>query len=446
MRKSLLPILALSCIVFTCKNIETADPSPRSTFIKFYEGSKTMEAAAVEKIPGGFVILANTISSSTDESIIQTVLIETDENGNRKGDFHLYDNITGKSFKAIVSNGSVSGYIIVGDSIYINPLEQQAANVLISSMSVMVLNGSFLEVKRVYRSDTKPLSPNHPVKDDYYGGSVNLTGTGSAIVLGTVREGIVNQQSAPAEQELFGLDANLDSSWVKRYPLLSNTYANAKSIHYFNGNIIWASAIADVQGDFTSSYVTVPFVKEQSVPVNFSTLGETSTQLFLPKDIQPASSPAFGFGVVGTYSEAPDGSKGNMFFLRVGTDGTIIPGSDRYFDGITSFTSATVDNNTSEIIDAGEAITSTSDGGFVMAGTLTTIPEKGNGGKDILLVKVNAAGDLVWIKTIGGTGDEVPTAITEASNGDLIVCGTNTLSGYASVFLMRADKNGDLKN
>ena len=81
-----------------------------------------------------------------------------------------------------------------------------------------------------------------------------------------------------------------------------------------------------------------------------------------------------------------------------------------------------------------------------MAGTLTTIPEKGNGGKDILLVKVNAAGDLVWIKTIGGTGDEVPTAITEASNGDLIVCGTNTLSGYASVFLMRADKNGDLKN
>ncbi|MBK7650984.1 MAG: hypothetical protein IPJ20_09880 [Flammeovirgaceae bacterium] len=86
---------------------------------------------------------------------------------------------------------------------------------------------------------------------------------------------------------LFGLNASLDSAWVKFYPLLSNTYANAKSIHYSNGNIIWASAIADVQGDFTTSYVTVPFVKEQSVPVNFSTLGETTSQKFLPKDIQP---------------------------------------------------------------------------------------------------------------------------------------------------------------
>lgn len=446
MRKSFLVILAASCIVFTCKNIDTADPSPRSTFIKFYEGPQTMEAAAVERIPGGFAILANTITSSNEESIVQTVLIETDESGNRIGDFHLFSNITGKSFKSVVTNGAISGYIIVGDSIYIDPTAEQAANVLISSMSVLVLNSSFQEEKRIYISDQKPLSGNHPVKDDFYGGSVNLTGTGSAIVLGTFREGIVNQQSAPAEQLLFGLNASLDSSWVKYYPLLSNTYANAKSIHYSNGNIIWASAIADVQGDFTSSYITVPYVKEQSVPVNFSTLGETSTQLFLPSDMQPASSPAFGYGVVGTYSESPDGSKGNMFFLRVGTDGTIIPGSDRYFDGISSFASATVDKNTSEIVDAGEAIASTSDGGFVLAGTLTTIPEKGNGGKDLLLVKVNAAGDLVWIKTIGGTGDEVPAAITETSNGDLLICGTNSLSGYASVFLMRMDKNGELKN
>lgn len=446
MRKSLLVILTVSCITITCKNIDTADPSPRSTFIKFFEGPRSTQATAVERIPGGYVILANTIGSSSDASNVQTALIETDENGNRIGDFHLFNNITSKSFKAVVSNGAVSGYIIVGDSIYTDPLAEQAANVLIYSMSVLVLNSSFQEVKRVYISDRKPLSGTHPVKDDFFGGSVSLTGTGSAIVLGTFRAGIVNQQSAPAEQLLFGLDAGLDSSWVKYYPLLSNTYANAKSIHYSNGNIIWASAIADVQGDFTSSYVTIPFVKEQSVPVNFSTLYETSTQLFLPKDIQPASSPAFGYGVVGTYSEAPDGSEGNMFFLRVGTDGSIIPGSDRYFDGITSFTSSAVDKNTSEIIDGGEAITSTSDGGFALAGTITTIPEKGNGGKDILLVKVNAVGDLVWIKTIGGTGDEVPTAITEASNGDLIVCGTNTLSGYASVFLMRTDKDGELKN
>ena len=82
-----------------------------------------------------------------------------------------------------------------------------------------------------------------------------------------------------------------------------------------NGNIIWASAIADVQGDFISSYLAIPFVKEQSVPINFSQFKETTSQRFLPKDIQPASSPEFGYGVVGTYSEAIDGSKSNLFFL-----------------------------------------------------------------------------------------------------------------------------------
>jgi len=47
---------------------------------------------------------------------------------------------------------------------------------------------------------------------------------------------------------------------------------------------------------------------------------------------------------------------------------------------------------------------------------------------------------------MGGTGDDDPAGVTEASNGDIIVCGTNTLSGYASVFLMRMDKNGELTN
>jgi len=447
MRKSLLYVFAAASFVFTCKNIDTADPSPRSTFIKFFEGPKSMQAVAVEKIPAGYVMLANTISSSTDASTVQTVLIETDENGNRIGDYHLFNDITAKSFKPVISNGAVSGYIIVGDRIEVDPTQQQAANVLIYSMSVLILNSSFEEAKdRIYISDKNTNIGLNQVKDDYYGGSVNLTGKGGAIVLGTFKAGSENQQSAPAQQLLFGLDAGLDSSWVKYYPLLSNTYDNAKSIHYSNGNIIWASAVADVQGDFTSSYLTIPFVKEQSVPINFSTFLETTPQLLLPKDIQPASSTAFGYGVVGTYSESSDGSKGNMFFLRVGTDGTIIQGSDRYFDGLSSLTSASVDKNTSEIIDSGEAIASTSDGGFVLAGTIETSPEKGNGGKDILLVKVNAVGDLLWIKTMGGTGDEVPAGITEASNGDLIICGTNNLNDYASVFLMRTDKNGELKN
>lgn len=451
MRKSLLFILAASSLVITCKNLESADPAPRSTFIKFYEGPYSITAIGVEKIPGGFAILGN-MNRITEKGIqIQTVLIETDEQGVRKGDFHYYDRVTSRAFKPIIKSGALDQYIIVGDSISVNPTAQQSANVEIYSISVLLVPKSF-EKEKEKRKYIRDLSTDSTkIRNDYFAGSIGLTGnsTGTgAVILGTFKEGITNQQNAPEEQLLWGLDTDFNNDWETRYPLLTNTYSNAKSVHYRNGNIIWASAIADVQGDFISSYLAIPFVKEQSVPINFSQFKETTSQRFLPKDIQPASSPEFGYGVVGTYSEAIDGSKSNLFFLRVTADGTIIKGSERYFDAIGTIDDSTPDiiGNESEIIDTGDAITSTSDGGFLLAGTLTTNPAKGNGGKDLLLIKVNSVGDLVWIKTMGGIGDEQPVAVTEAANGDILVCGTNNLLNYSSIFLMRIDKNGELKN
>ena len=97
------------------------------------------------------------------------------------------------------------------------------------------------------------------------------------------------------------------------------------------------------------------------------------------------------------------------------------------------------------IIDEGEAIAATKDG-FVLAGSFTTIPAKGKGGKDIFLVKVDDLGNMLWAKTFGGSGDETVSVVRETDDGGLIICGTNTLGGYSSIFLIRTDKNGELKN
>lgn len=448
MRISIFLICVASIAWVTCNNITDADPSPRKTFIKFYEGVYPIIASSLAEIPTGYVILGNALVSTSDTVYYESVMIETDKDGNQVGDFHPLKGGTGKAFQPIINNGVVSGFIIVGDKIATDPQAEQAANVIVSSLRLFAVDSDYDSIANRYISDNRTLGPNQ-VRADFYGGAINLTDNG-IIVLGTYKEGVVNQQSAPEKQLLFSLDngLNLDSAWFKTYDLLGNTNVNSKSIHYSNGKIIWASAIADIQGDFTFSYVTIPFVEEQSVFQNFSQIGQTSQQLFTPSDIQPASSPAFGYGVVGTYSQQTDGQKGNMFFMRVDVNGNIIPGSDRYFDGIESFeiTLTDVDKNSSSIVDNGEAIAATSDGGFVLAGTMTTNPEKGKGGKDLFLVKLNAIGDVVWMKTVGGTGDEVPISIRETGAGDLLVCGTNTIGDYASVFLMKMDKNGELKN
>lgn len=438
----LFSILAFS--ITTCNNLEDASPSQRNTFVKFFEGPYSITASEVEVIPTGYVILGNMTVILSDTVFTEAVLIETDEKGNRVGEIHPFPGATGKAFKYI-DNGSFLGYVIVGDSIYIDPQAEQAANVTVSSMRILAVNNSFENSRYKYISDTRPLSPNQ-VKKDFFSEAINLTDNG-VIILGTFKDGVINQLAAPAQQLLFGLTNSLDSAWYKTYPLLGNTYINSKSIHSSNGKIIWASAIADVQGNFNFSYVTIPFVKERSEHLSSIPFGQTTLQLFVPTDIQPAHSAASGYGVVGTYSTFTDGSKGNMFFLRVDTNGKIFPGSDRYFDGIESFAEFTnIDKASSSIIDTGETLTSTRDGGFVLAGTLTTNPTKGKGGKDLFFVKVNRIGDVVWMKTTGGSGDEIPASIVETDNGDLVVCGTNKIGGFASVFLMKMDKNGELKN
>ena len=95
--------------------------------------------------------------------------------------------------------------------------------------------------------------------------------------------------------------------------------------------------------------------------------------------------------------------------------------------------------------DEGLALTATSDG-FVLAGALTSTPTVGNGGKDILLVKLDAMGNLLWKRTMGGTGDETITSIRETSDKGLLMFGTNTINGLSSMMLIKTDENGEIKD
>jgi len=441
--KKLYLYLFIVSVVLSCKNIDSTEPSPLNSFIRFYEGPYSLTARSIEQVPGGFVILATMVSGSISSPVIQTVMIETDEKGKRIGDFKIFDNIIGKSFKPLLNNGTANGYIIVGDSIAIDPLAEQAANVSISSMEILILNNSFSELGRRRLSDKTAITDRHPVKDDYYGASVTIGDDGKVYLLGTFKKGIINQQSAPEEQLLFGLTTSLDSGWVKYYPLLGNTFVNSKSIHERNGNIVWASAIANVQGDFTTSYVTIPFIPLNSNPINYSMIGQNSSQLYLPRDIQPSVSPELGYGVTGTYSFNIDGSSGNIFFLRVDAQGNIMNGIEKFFDGEVSVDGEVADKNLSTVIDSGDAIIGTRDGGFVIAGTTTNTSTKD---KDLLLIKVNAFGDKQWIRRMGASGDEVPVTIRETDNGDLVICGTSTLGNYSTIFLMRTNSNGEINN
>lgn len=139
MRKVLLPLFFLS-VVIGCSNLEDADPSDRRTFIKFFNGAYNLSATSVESIPGGYVVLGN---MQVNDTLVVTVVIETDDNGNQVGDPHRFPGGTGKAIKPVISGtGTVDGYVIVGDSIKIDPFAEQAANTEIASLRVLQLNAN----------------------------------------------------------------------------------------------------------------------------------------------------------------------------------------------------------------------------------------------------------------------------------------------------------------
>lgn len=442
--KRVLLFILLSFFTITCSNLDGSEPSPRSTFLKFYQGPYSITATGLELTPDGYVVVGNmnVEDNITDQNYTSTVVFKTDTKGNRTLGFNEIIGGTAKAIKPIKNGGNVTGYILVGDSIRINPLEPLVANVSISSLWGVYLDSN-LDSLRTFKI-TDPTTENIPpidslILEDFTGEAIDVTPDGEIYILGTSKRSVAAQQVAPAEPFILALNTNGTIDWTKRYDLLGRTSQNSKSIHYSNGRITWASAIAEVAGDFIDSWVSIPTIEENSVYPNYSVYGQNSQQYFVPKDICLASSPAFGFGVVGTYSEAQDGSKGNIFFMTVTNDGTINTNSLRYFDGIDS--ELLSDRNLSNTEDRGEAITSTSDGGFVIAGSAES-----QNNTDLVLIKVDAAGNVVWTRRFGGAGDEVPTAIRETPEGELVVCGTNTIGNFATVFLLKTNRNGELKD
>jgi hypothetical protein len=420
----------LLCCCWGCNNIEDAKPAERKTFIRFYEAPHNLYGVAAESVDGGIIILANeTLANGGQNSI----LIRTDEHGERIGEDVIIPNGYANALKA-----TADGYYIIGDSIKTNLESSEITDLQVFSARLFKLDKTGHVMNKLVMADRESTSRI----TDIHGDAITLdTLSGDLIILGTFK-------SFGASERPFIAALNptsLDTVWSKPYEIIDRDYVNSKSLHIApSGRLIWATALLKENQNFTRSYLGVPYVKENSTFDNFSQFGEATDQQLYANDIQPSESSAFGFGIVGTYA-SPTGGDGNLFFIRVDQFGSIIPGSEKFFDGESlGNNNEPVTANSSASDDTGDALISTQDGGFILAGSMSTTPNRGNGGKDIILIKVDGSGNILWNKIIGGAGDETVSSIRETDDGKLLICGSNNLSGLSSLFVMKTDKNGTL--
>ena len=97
--------------------------------------------------------------------------------------------------------------------------------------------------------------------------------------------------------------------------------------------------------------------------------------------------------------------------------------------------------------DVGNDVFQTSDGGYIIVGSTDG---EGNGGKDVLLLKVDASGSEVWHKTYGGAGDEIGYSVEETEDNGYIVLATTKLGvgddlTDQEIMLLKVNSVGELK-
>jgi len=93
--------------------------------------------------------------------------------------------------------------------------------------------------------------------------------------------------------------------------------------------------------------------------------------------------------------------------------------------------------------DSAHTVIQTSDGGYALAGFTNSF---GQGDKDFWLVKVDSSGNMDWNKTFGGTGTDDATSLVKTNDGGYVLAGSTTSSGAGSsdVLVVKVDSSGNL--
>ncbi len=93
----------------------------------------------------------------------------------------------------------------------------------------------------------------------------------------------------------------------------------------------------------------------------------------------------------------------------------------------------------------GNSVQQTTDGGYVVAGSTQAVGEFPRG--NFFLVKTNPAGNMLWRKTFGGSGNDRAYSVQQTSDGGYVVAGYTESYGAGSydVYLIKTDSAGNMQ-
>ena len=275
---------------------------------------------------------------------------------------------------------------------------------------------SSFTVSATSNSDSVNLVEANVFWEKTYGG----TGDDRAFYAAAVADGFVVAGSSTSFQQgetvawVLRLDSEGDVVWNQTF--LEGDGSEFRSVLNLNDGFLLVGNVFLPLADSDGYVVRVD--AEGKAVWNITLAGEGVDKLFSAVKTQN------GFVLVGlTYSFGGDS---DVWVVKIDGDGNEV--WSKTYEGAME--------------DAGRAVASTGGSDYVVAGYTNSM---GNGDYDFLLLKIDASGNMLWSKTYGGVESDKAYAMVEAAGGYVVVGDTRSKgAGESDAWIIKVDADGNL--
>jgi putative intracellular protease/amidase len=171
------------------------------------------------------------------------------------------------------------------------------------------------------------------------------------------------------------------------------------------------------------------------------------------REASPSSDQLPGYGTLWSMTYGGTDSDGATDIVCCDDGGFAVSGYTWSFGGGNSDMLLVRTNQTGDVLwsrsyggcgwERANSLDATSDGGFILAGYTTS---QGEGLQDILVVRVNCSGDQLWSRSFGGPAPDIAMSVIEDNEGGIMVCGyTESMgAGEDDIYLLKLASDGEL--
>jgi hypothetical protein len=440
---SLVNFLLLAGLLFTVSCKKKDKPDLTKAFVKYYGGFKGHKASEVLQTSDGGYVIAGT---STNEGVGDIIVIKTDAEGNE-----MWHKILGKTSYydecgsiALMPDG---GYMVVGTSALKTDRVFDITSLEATKDSTSLFATRLSSLGDIIWSKNYPNPSSINVQVGTFGTSVAVESNGDCLLAGMVDSTgatttldiycfIIDKNGALLKVGGIDMSPYTDGAYAQNDFVTQATQAFGSGLPY--EYLIMSSTV--ITGENTPRLVSIRLNSNLFTQNN----APTKTDWFEPTyyDVNKASRlTGQKYIIAGTKGTPPLSS--DIFVLELANNLT------------TKLNSWTFGDQTAGTKDVGITAIPTADGGYAILGITNSTIFTGDAAKldDVLLIKTDQYGTEQWHKVFGGRGNDAATTLLQTSDGGYLICGTITFGDDVSnsgnsnaITLIKLNKDGELLN